>query len=204
LLTGFERRHAGTLVLVVVCGAGGRANERGDVGAAVTEGVGVSVDGVVVTAVAGVEGAGGVGNDDAGVGNAAAVVVSIVVGSIVEMLGWWSAGEVGGDGAYAVAVAGVGDVGVVGVERAGGGGGAGSIVGGEGARSVDDAVAAVCAVTVRTRGRWGVSDVGGAGLGKVEVEVKGVLLVFERKPLHLVGAFRVAMKNGRKVVGWAR
>ena len=43
-------------------------------------------------------------------------------------------------------------------------------------------------------------EVRSAGLSKVEVE--GVLLVYERKMLRLVGAFRVTMKNGRKVVGW--
>jgi len=40
--------------------------------------------------------------------------------------------------------------------------------------------------------------------GSSEVEVEGVLLVFERKALRLVSAFQVAMKNGGKVVGWAR
>ncbi len=29
-------------------------------------------------------------------------------------------------------------------------------------------------------------------------------MVFERKALRLIGAFRVAMKKGGKVVGWAR
>ena len=41
-------------------------------------------------------------------------------------------------------------------------------------------------------------------MGKVEVEVEGVLLVFERKALRLVSAFRVAMKKGGKVVGRTR
>jgi len=44
-----------------------------------------------------------------------------------------------------------------------------------------------------------VSDIGGAGSSKVEVE--GVILVFERKVLRLVGAFGAILKNGRKVVG---
>jgi len=34
-----------------------------------------------------------------------------------------------------------------------------------------------------------VSDIGGAGLGKVKVKVKGVLLVFKRKLLYLISAF---------------
>jgi len=46
------------------------------------------------------------------------------------------------------------------------------------------------------------NEVRSAGSSKVEVE--GVLLVFERKALRLIGAFRVTMKNGRKVVGWAQ
>ena len=68
MLADSERQHAGTLVFVVACGAGGHVNEWGDVSATVVMGVGISVDGVVVTATA--------------------IVVGIVVGSIVEMLGW--------------------------------------------------------------------------------------------------------------------
>jgi len=60
----------------------------------------------------------------------------------------------------------------------------------------------VCAVAVETRGWLGVHEVRSAGSSKVKD--KGVLLVFERKALHLVGAFQVAMKNGGKVVGWAQ
>jgi len=255
LRTGVERGDAGVLVLVLTLdvtrgGAGGRTNERGDVGAAVIEGVGVGIDGVVVTAVAGVEGAGSVGNDDAGVGNAAVVVAAVgdvgVVGVGVDRTGIVRgiafavavalafgvdvgvdgasvAGDAGGvdvgiavavaggvcvagasvaGGVGGVDVAGVCDVGVVGVERAGGGGRAGGVVGAEGVYGVDDAAAAVCAVAVETRGWPGVHEVRGAGSSDVKVE--GVLLVFERKALRLVGAFRVAMKNGRKVVGWAR
>ena len=198
LLTDFERRHAAGVLIIaltldVTCGgAGGRANERGDVGAAGVAGVGVGVDGVVVTAVAGVEGAGGVGDDDAGVGNAAAVVVAAV--GDVGVVGAGIAGDAGG-----VDVAGICDVGVEGVERAGGGGGAGGVVGVEGARGIDDAAAAVSAVAVRTRGWPGVHKVGSAGSSDVEVE--GVLLVFERKAVRLVGAFQVTMKKGGKVVG---
>ena len=154
LLTDFERRHAaGVLVLALMLdvmhgGAGGCVNERGDVGATVIEGVGVSVDGVVVTAVAGVEGVGGVGNDDAGIGNAAAVVVvavgdvgivgavaaavigdSVGNGIVVKCIGiavhrvrgQRGVSKVGGDGAYVVAVVlGIG-VGIdsVGIDRAG-------------------------------------------------------------------------------------
>ena len=44
------------------------------------------------------------------------------------------------------------------------------------------------------------SDIGGAGSS--EVKVKGVLLVFERKALCLIGAFGAILKNGRKVVCW--
>ena len=78
------------------------------------------------------------------------------------------------------------------------------VVGVEGAHSIDDAVAAaaaVCAVAVRMRGGLGVHEVGSGGSSEVGVE--GVLLVFKRKMLHLVGAFRVTMKNGGKVVSWA-
>jgi len=45
-----------------------------------------------------------------------------------------------------------------------------------------------------------VSDIGGASSSEVKVE--GVLLVFERKALRLVGAFGAILKNGRKVVCW--
>ena len=47
-------------------------------------------------------------------------------------------------------------------------------------------------------------EVGSAGLSEVKVKVKveGVPLVFERKALHLVSAFQVAMKKGGKVVSW--
>ena len=93
------------------------------------------------------------------------------------------AGDAGG-----IDVAGVCDVSVVGIERAGSGGGAGGVVGVEGVRGIDDAAAAtVCAVAVETRGRLGMHEVGSGGLSEVEVE--GVLLVFERKMLHLIGAF---------------
>src|SRR5260221_10517795 len=88
--------------------------------------------------------------------------------------------NVGGVGAVAVAV-----VGGIGVEDGGG----------------VDTVVAVVVVVVETRGQRGVSDVGGAGSSEGEVE--GVLLVFERKALRLVGAFGAVLKNGRKVVGWA-
>ena len=81
----------------------------------------------------------------------------------------------------AVAVAVVGGIGVV-----GDGGGVGTVT-----------VAAVVIVVVETRGRRGVSDVGG---GSSEVKVEGVLLAFERKALRLIGAFGAVLKNGRKIL----
>jgi len=103
--------------------------------------------------------------------------------------------------AFAVAVA-IG-ISVVGVERAHSRGGAGGIVGVEGTRSIGvDGVIAICTVAVETQGWPGVHEVGSASSSNIEVE--GVLLVFKRKTLRLIGAFQVAMKNGRKVVGWTQ
>jgi len=51
----------------------------------------------------------------------------------------------------------------------------------------DGVVAAVIAVSVRMQGQLGVNEVGSAGSSDVEVE--GVLLVFKRKVLCLIGAF---------------
>src|SRR6267378_6560264 len=171
LRTDVERRDVAMLVLALALrvvvkrdGAGGCANERGDVGGVVVEGVSVGVDGVVVTA--------------------AAVVVAAVGGVVVERLGWRCAGVDGTDSvdvglAFAVAVAGsgvgiagaslagvaggvdvavavivfvFGDVvvvvieAVVGVDVAGGGDGAGGVVGVEGVCGIDGAVAPVAAV----------------------------------------------------------
>ena len=205
------------LVLVLMLdvthgGAGGHVNEWGDVGATVIEGVGIGVDGVVVTAIAGVEGAGGVGNDDVGIGSAAAVVV-VAVGDVgIVGAGVGRTGIVHGI-AFAVAVALTFSIGVS-VDGA-------SIAGDAGGIDVGIAVAvgiaalvviiealvgidigiAVCAVAVKTRGQLGVHEVRSAGSSDIEVE--GVLLVFERKMLCLISAFRVVMKNGGKVVGWA-
>jgi len=222
LLTDIARGDAGVLVLTLMLdvthgSAGGHANERGDVSAAVIEGVSVGVDGVVVTAVAGVEGAGGVSNDDVGVGRtgivhgiAFAVAVALAFGVGVGVDGASVAGDAGSvDVGIAVAV-GIAALVViiaalVGVDGVGSGDEAVGVVGVEGAYSIDDAVAAaaaVCAVAVRTRGGLGVHEVGSGGSSEVGVE--GVLLVFERKMLRLVGAFRVMMKNGGKVVGWVQ
>ena len=40
------------------------------------------------------------------------------------------------------------------------------------------------------------------GAGSSEVEVKVVLLVFERKALRLISAFGVILKNGRTVANF--
>jgi len=192
-------------------GAGGRANEQGDVSATVIEGVSVGIDGVVVTAVAGIKGAGSVSNDDVGIGNAAAVVVAAVGNIGVVGVGIGRTGIVCGI-AFAVAVAltfgigisvdgasvagdaggidvaGVCDVSVVGVKRAGSGAGASSVIGVEGTCGIDDAAAAtVCTVAVEIQGWPGVHEVRSAGSS--EVEVKGVLLVLREKCCTLLVHF---------------
>ena len=142
----------------------------------------------------------GVGIDGASIaGDAGGVDVGIAV-AVAGSVG--IAGVSIADGIGGVDVAGVSNIGVVGVKRVGSGDRAGGIIRVEGVCGVDGVVAAVIAVSVRTRGQPGVNEVGSAGSSNVEVE--GVLLVFERKVLHLVCAFRVAMKNGRKVVSWAQ
>ena len=63
-------------------------NEWGDVGATVIKGVGIGIDGIVVTAVA------------IGIG----IVVECVGIAVCRVQGWQGVSEVSGDGAYVVAI----------------------------------------------------------------------------------------------------
>ena len=164
-----ERWQAHTLVIALGLvvrrgGAGGNmngVNGRDDVGATVVvEGVGIGIAGVDATA--------------------SADIVSGVVSGVVEVLVWRCAGDLRGNGVYAVAFAIVvagggidvaGDVG--GVEAAADGNVGVADV--EGVGSVADAV-----------------RLGAAGLSGVDVEREGAL--------HL-GALCVEIKNGGEVVG---
>ena len=220
-MTGVVRWGAVALILgsVVVCSAG--EGGRSGVGAADVRGVcqwafsGESVDAGV-----GITGGGGTDSvDNVGVIVEAAVAVVIAgfegadegrrVGVSSQTRGMSGRGSKdGGEDSVDEDGSGEGGIGSEGSnsKQGGGNGGSGKVEDKGGVGRVGDAggIARVAVagggvgvIVAQTRGQRGVSEVGGDGLYVVEVEVSWMS---KRRVLHLVGACRAVMKNGRKVV----